>query len=244
MQTIGAWLKSAREVRALSLEEISRATKINLLFLRLLEEDQFDRLPGGMFPRAMVRSYTRTLGAGEETAMEIYDVQFPPPPAPPEPPPRNWKPVLRFVVFLTLCVLVAASGFFYLKNESAGGSLVQPQANDTRTTATTIGISAANVPVPVEATEPEPAAGLNLKILVLDECWLSLSADGNIIDRRLLKKGEAFSYHAENHFEALVGNAGGLKFVINGQVWENLGNHYRVIKIRIDNEDGKVRLTT
>ncbi len=246
METVGSWLKSVREERGLPLEAISEATKINLLFLAALEQDRFDRLPGGMFPRAMVRVYARALGASEQTALEIYARQFPPPLAPPPEPPsvKKWMPVFRFSAFLILFLLAATTGLWYLRTEWKTRSGPRTLSNARpRTLATSAPVVTASVlpgPHPME----EEASGLDLQVFVLEECWLSLSADGTTIDRRLLKKGEAFTYHAENSFEALVGNAGGIKLVVNGQQWENLGSPYNVKKIRIDKADGRVRVIT
>ena len=245
MQTVGSWLKSARAGKGCPLREISETTKINLMFLQALEEDRFDWLPGGMFPRAMVRAYARALGASEQEAIGVYDAQFPPPPPPPEPPRRSWVPFLT-VVALALVAVATAGGVLYRRAEGARptaksvaniGVVASPPARPSLVEPLLLEAATANPP---EAFPP----GLDLQILVLDECWLSLTADGAVVDQRLMLRGEAFSYHADSNFEAVVGNAGGLKFVINGEVWDNLGGPYHAKKIRIDKDDGKVRLTT
>ncbi|MBI3939626.1 MAG: DUF4115 domain-containing protein [Acidobacteria bacterium] len=245
MQSVGSWLKSAREGRGISLAEISQATKMNVLFLHALEEDRFDRLPGGMFPRAMVRAYARAVGGSEQEIVDIYNQQFPPPAPPPEPPAKSRKPLLRFTASVALLLPLAAGGFVYLKNEMSAlhrRALNRPMFSRRQPPPPSlISTEMRQETAPVSRRQP---IGLNLQILVLEECWLSLSADGAVVDRRLLRKGEAFSYHADNNFEALVGNAGGVKLVVNGEVWENLGDPYDVKKIRIENDDGKVRLTT
>ena len=51
---------------ASSLREIADATKISVRFLKALEEDRVDLLPGGLFPRAFVRQYARHLGLDAE----------------------------------------------------------------------------------------------------------------------------------------------------------------------------------
>ncbi|MBI2821508.1 MAG: DUF4115 domain-containing protein [Acidobacteria bacterium] len=239
---VGAWLKSTRENKGISLEQISQATKMNIMFLRALEEDRFEQLPGGMFPRAMVRSYARSLGASENKALEIYAEQFPPPPPPPEPPKRNWKPLIRIGLSVGFALAALTGGVIYMKTQGdAGVRLHQPRVETMTLQAAAPMVAASSVESQVA---PDAPSGLNLQIVALDECWLSLSADGNIIDRRLLRKGELLHYHADNSFIAQVGNAGGVRFVINGQVWENLGDPYDVKTIRIDNRDGEVRLTT
>jgi cytoskeletal protein RodZ len=256
-QTIGSWLRSAREQQGISLGEISQATKMNLLSLEALEDDRFDQLPGGMFPCAMVRSYARAAGASEQGALDVYKSQFPPPPPPAPEPRRNWIPLLRITASLILCLACGAVAFGYLGNEWMARPLPQSPEEPAISPLPQLPEEPAIHPLPIDSSlvaalgvqEPTFVSvgsppGLDLQILVLDECWLSLSADGSVVDRRLLKKGEAFSYHADNSFEAVVGNAGGLRLVINGKVWENLGNPYDVKKIRIEKGDGKVRLTT
>ncbi|HEY2932468.1 MAG TPA: RodZ domain-containing protein [Acidobacteriota bacterium] len=251
MQTVGSWLRSARAERDLSLDQISQATKINLLFLRSLEEDRFDRLPGGMFPRAMVRSYARALHANAEEAVNIYERQFPPPPPPPEPPPRNWNWLFRAAAILL--ITAAATGFLYLRagwlnrsrqNNAAAIQLPASPKALIRSMPSTAPEPKQSVPLIKTVNKPSESVNLMLQIVVLDECWLSLSADGSVIDRRLLKKGEAYNYSANKNFEAVVGNAAGLKFVINGEVWENLGKSYSVKRIRIDKDEGRVHITT
>jgi cytoskeletal protein RodZ len=62
MQSIGATLRAEREARELTLEELALSTRIPLRSLRLLEEDRFDALPGEVFVRGFLRSYSRAVG--------------------------------------------------------------------------------------------------------------------------------------------------------------------------------------
>ena len=65
-------LRRERELRNVALRDIAEATKISERFLKALEEDRIDLLPGGMFPRAFVRQYSRYLGLdGERLAAEF-----------------------------------------------------------------------------------------------------------------------------------------------------------------------------
>ena len=43
--SLGSYLRAEREQRRVSLQEISAATKIQVKFLRALEEDAYDQLP-------------------------------------------------------------------------------------------------------------------------------------------------------------------------------------------------------
>ena len=70
--TFGESLKREREMRGVTLEEISLATRIATRFLRAIESEQWDQLPGGVFNRGFVRSFARYLGLDEENTVAEY----------------------------------------------------------------------------------------------------------------------------------------------------------------------------
>jgi cytoskeleton protein RodZ len=70
--SFGDKLKREREMRAITLEEISDATKIGTRSLKALEDEQFDQLPGGIFNKGFVRAYAKFLGIDEEQAVADY----------------------------------------------------------------------------------------------------------------------------------------------------------------------------
>ncbi len=70
--TFGDHLRREREMRGVSLEEISAATRIGTRFLEALESEQWERLPGGVFNRGFVRAIARFLGLDEEGLVGEY----------------------------------------------------------------------------------------------------------------------------------------------------------------------------
>ena len=72
MGSFGERLQRERELRGISLEEISEATKIGTRSLKALEDQDFDQLPGGIFNKGFVRAYARYLGLDEEQAVADY----------------------------------------------------------------------------------------------------------------------------------------------------------------------------
>jgi cytoskeleton protein RodZ len=72
LPSFGAKLKQEREKRKISLEEISGTTKIGTRMLQALEEDKFDQLPGGIFNKGFVRSYSRCVGLDEDQTVAEY----------------------------------------------------------------------------------------------------------------------------------------------------------------------------
>jgi cytoskeleton protein RodZ len=74
MPAFGENLRREREMRGVSLEEISAATKISLRFLDAIEREDFSKLPGGIFSRSFLRSYARYLGLDEERVVADFQL--------------------------------------------------------------------------------------------------------------------------------------------------------------------------
>ena len=74
MGSFGENLRREREMRGVTLQEISAATKISLRFLEGIENEDFSSLPGGIFNRGFVRAYARYLGLDEDLLLEEYQL--------------------------------------------------------------------------------------------------------------------------------------------------------------------------
>src|SRR5215831_16658667 len=73
MGAFGERLRREREMRGITLEEISDSTKISRRHLESLEREDFDALPGGIFNKGFVRAYARYLGIDEDQAVADYN---------------------------------------------------------------------------------------------------------------------------------------------------------------------------
>jgi len=90
MGSFGERLQREREMRGITLDEMSEATKITSRCLRALEEEEFDKLPGGIFNKGFVRAYARHVGIDEDEAVADFitasggekDQPLPDPPEP------------------------------------------------------------------------------------------------------------------------------------------------------------------
>jgi cytoskeleton protein RodZ len=68
----GVRMKQERERRGVTLDEISLGTKISTRFLRAIEDEHFEQLPGGIFNKGFIRAYARHLGMDEEQIVADY----------------------------------------------------------------------------------------------------------------------------------------------------------------------------
>jgi cytoskeleton protein RodZ len=79
MTPVGETLRRERLKRHLELDQISQELKISRRMLEAIEEDEFDRLPGGVFTKSFVLQYAKVLGLDqEELANQVQQLVNPP----------------------------------------------------------------------------------------------------------------------------------------------------------------------
>lgn len=76
MGQFGQELRRAREERGVALASITGVTKISERNLVALEQEEFDRLPGGVLSKGIVRAYARAVGLDEEDCLTRYLVAY------------------------------------------------------------------------------------------------------------------------------------------------------------------------
>lgn len=132
----GEHLKRERELRGVTLEEVAAATRISPRFLEALENEQWDRLPGGAFNRGFIRSVARYLGLDEENMVAEYaletkglndssastDVQGMP---------RDWRPVITGAVVLVVVIIIMALGIHFYRARARARDVAPPVAPST-----------------------------------------------------------------------------------------------------------------
>jgi cytoskeleton protein RodZ len=73
MAAVGAFLRESRVKRGLSLDELSRATRVARPYLEALENDAFASLPAPVFTRGFIRAYCQAVGVAADDALARYD---------------------------------------------------------------------------------------------------------------------------------------------------------------------------
>jgi cytoskeletal protein RodZ len=74
---IGASLTAARESQGFGLADAERLTRLREKYLRALEEDRFEALPGHAYARAFLRGYAEALCLDADRFVEEFDQRFP-----------------------------------------------------------------------------------------------------------------------------------------------------------------------
>lgn len=136
----GEILKKAREDRGISLEEVSKATKIQEKFLRALEEGNYSVLPNEVYTRGFVRNYAQFLGLDIEKITAFFRREFVKREkltarTPPQPVEKSWLRVTPgFIIssLATLSVLIFLGFLFWQYHSFAGAPVLileRPQKN-------------------------------------------------------------------------------------------------------------------
>jgi cytoskeleton protein RodZ len=84
---VGETLRNARLAQGVELADVERATKIRTRFLRAIEDEHWDVLPGRAYARGFLRTYAEFLDLNPDPLVEMLNRALEPAPeeAPPEP---------------------------------------------------------------------------------------------------------------------------------------------------------------
>jgi len=244
MGTFGQRIKREREMRGVSLEEIAQATKIGTRSLRALEDEDFDRLPGGIFNKGFVRAYARFLGMDEEQAVADYLVasglEAPPDEAPEtETAPSSdlWRRRLKAIGIAALVLAAAGYGGWWLYSTGSLGASGKPEPARIGTQrpagATLPPPRAADAPAKVPAVQPDAgavraggsgtvaaassrgASEFTVRIRARAECWVEITADGRREEVTLAAGGEK-EIRALEKIEVKLGDVSAVEVSHNG----------------------------
>ena len=72
----GEKLKEERLKKDLSLDDISKSTKIKSIFLEYIEEGEYHKLPSASYVSGFVKNYARFLGLDEKEVMAIFRREY------------------------------------------------------------------------------------------------------------------------------------------------------------------------
>jgi len=84
MKTVGQFLHSARIQKDLSVDELSKLTKVDVKYILALEADKYEQLPSETFAKGFIRILSRHLGSNPDELIAIFrrDYRHPNPKAP------------------------------------------------------------------------------------------------------------------------------------------------------------------
>ncbi|MBI3455155.1 MAG: helix-turn-helix domain-containing protein [Candidatus Rokubacteria bacterium] len=254
---LGRLLRECRQARGLSIDDLSRATRIVPHLLQALEEECFDDLSAPVFVRGFIRAYCRCVGESPEQALALYEAYVRDADAAaraaaaPAAHPRLGRVVsltgglrerkLPRLSKLSARPLIAGGLLLVL-----GGVLylLAPSVDTWSTAASRPGApqphSTAPAPAPppggpeAVAPEPEPVAPSPAShVLVMranETTWVRVRPEEGAASQELLQPGSVREWRSTGRFTVTVGNAGGVSLELDGMALPRLGNHGEVVR--------------
>jgi cytoskeletal protein RodZ len=239
--TFGERLKREREMREVSLQEITAATRIASRYLEAFENEEWDKLPGGVFNRGFVRAIARYLGLDEEGLLSEYDLahgeQKMEATAPYEsqlPAKPKWIPALAILALLVLLAGVFYAGRYAWRRYSAhraeqrSSAAANPVANSSRENVSSPpgAVTSSSVSPPSadsHAAASDSGSKLHLTVSTSAAARVRILADGNLVLDAELPAGENRHFPAKEQFAVTASDSSAVLLELNGEIVRPLG---------------------
>src|SRR2546425_12762268 len=245
MSSLGVYLRGLREAKGVSLDDISRSTRVGRRHLEALESDKLEELPARVFVKGFIRAHCNTLEAPPDQAFDLFR-QTAGEPARAERSasrpscgarPRRGGPLL------VSAILVPALGgsLFALHLGLKGPARERVQASSVTRAPEPVAVApsapatpaASSSPAPSPATvaaEAKPTGSHRLVMRAIEPTWVRVQIDDGAVAEELLPTGAVREWTAARGFVLTVGNAGGLEVDFNGRRLPPLGARGAVIQ--------------
>ena len=231
-----------------SLEDVARVTKINLLYLEAIENDDFAKLPGETFLKGFLRSYARFLGikekeiisklkSGKKTepaAHEAYktEVHVSSSSAGASDRGSEGQSFIQKNMRLILPLGVGALALIIIIMLFGGGrdtSTIQ-SSKEVRVEGIAPSAPAGVKPEPVVRPPAGPVEPVLLKVSAKELTWIQVNLAGGEVKEALMRPGEVVLWTGVDKITVTIGNAGGVDAEVNGKAQEPFGKRGEVVR--------------
>ena len=253
LASFGEDLRREREIRGISLKEISDATKISKRFLEAIERNDHRTLPAPVFTRGFVREYARYVGLNAEDMVNRYNyaasqddrIEKPPqiekyPQTPvrdisPRPKPKRGIPPVyarvnrNAIALVILSAALAGVAWWAVKHKlDEREAAVEPPVTVTSAKPAALATVAPATAPAVDDTK------LRLSVEATANSWVTLEVDGKTVLNEEMMQGQRLSFEANERFRfRTIGNAAGVIVKLNDIEVPPLGDEGEVIKNRV-----------
>lgn len=206
---IGKAFRDSRTAKKISIEKASKETKISQAYLKAIEEEDFDKIPGDVVLKGFIRVYSDFLGIDPSPLISELSrknkkdkVKTEAPVAPAV---KKTKVFDGAKLFKTMAVsvglIVIIAGLF-----SFAGFLLGSLRN-----------SSVRAGAPVQVADGQTGT-FEVRAEIIERTWLLVEADGKSVFKGMAFPGDERTWTADNKLFVKVGNAAGLKLTSGGAV--------------------------
>jgi cytoskeletal protein RodZ len=235
LEDFGGRFRRAREHAGLSLTQIADTTKLSIRNLRAVENNRIDQLPGGIYRRAIIRTFASEVGLDPEDTLRAFLARYPDdiptwadlvPAKTPHPSWRVWQAVMS-----VLSALVPfAAGFIYFSLNTGDPTLA------TRPEFAGADVMQASL-IPTSLPSRRSDDSLAMMVSVSAPTSLQIVADGREIVAGPLAAGQVLRLSLASDVVFVGDDAGAVHFSINGRAGRTLGESGSPLTARISRTD-------
>ena len=239
-KTVGTILREARLAKRLSLADAEKGTSIRSRYLEALERDEYDKTPGEVFMKGMIRNYGNFLGLNGPELVQLYKAS-----ATGVAKEAVKSAGIREVDKVKLNIQLkdprdvgSGTGRFELPHVNvrqclagvvvllvlAGGYFGIPKAIDYfKHRPLTVASETQKVKQPAKTAVVWDKVQVELE--ATGDCWLEVQAEGKEIFAGILKAKDKKTFEAKEKLIVKYGNIGVVKVVFNGEPVDLQGQH-------------------
>jgi cytoskeletal protein RodZ len=255
IHSFGRYLQAIRMEKGVSLETVSKETRIRMETLMQIEEEDHARLPQQTFVIGFLRSYAKVIGADGDEAVRRYlsrlevarkiarseaDLN--------RSRKKFWPRLLVALVSLVVVIGLTLFTVSFLRDQTEEQQAPPPVEN--RPSASEPAAAPAPVvtppptaqpaadPVPVSPADPEPAAETiaetySLQIQSTEDTWMQVTVDNQEPIEYSLAPGDKIDLEASAGYKLVIGNAGGVKLTLNDKPVQISGSSGQVVNLQL-----------
>lgn len=222
---VGAWLRAAREKSGMSLRQIADSTKLSVRTLDLLERNRVAELPGGIYRRAIVRSYAAEIGLDPEATLRAFLTHHPQDDEDGVPeilvPTSAQRPsqVFRVVASIIGALIPVVAGLFYFSLNARGAETPRQVVKQ------------------LPAAAPSSDRSVGMLVSVTSRSQLQIVADGKNVFAGQVEEGELLRLDLASEVVLLGDDGSAIHFSINGRAGRALGQPGTPFNARISRQN-------
>jgi cytoskeletal protein RodZ len=234
---IGLILKEKRERKSLTLDRISDDLCLKTSLLKYIEDGRWENLPHKVYTRGYVRKYAELLGVHDEIMPYLTENN--------EFQKSEGKPKVKMTrrpdeklpsfllpkkttkaMFLYAVVIALTLGFFLVEGKRKQGAEMSKLEN-------AVQVSDSISENDAKKNVPNFTDTKKLMITCHERTWISVIIDGTEKKEFTLKPQEVVILNAKEKFDLLIGNAGGIRLLLDGKDTSFTGENGQVKRVTL-----------
>lgn len=229
---IGEILKKKREELGLDLKEVAQTLKIRHEYLNAVEDNAFEKVPADVYTIGYIREYARLLDINPDPLVDAYKEQ------------KLVKVMPESILieqaakgkkFISLRILL----FAFIIGAVLTTIIIFTYQEKTKNLQKEIKTDVAVTPEADFIAPPATPQQYRLKAIATETTWLLIEMDDGGHEEVLMHRGDTKEWTSKNGFNLKIGNAGGIRLVLNDKDMGPQGKKGQVLRLRFPEEESR-----